>query len=209
VAEALSAGDAIPADGERIEVHVPELSRLFDMMDPSPFGQRDLDPRALEYIVNWARETSGRTSLALLVHLDRGPGRSDEAAILGKAVREFFSARAVATRHEIRHLLRVGRISLGIGVLFLVALSLAGDMVVDALRGQRIGELLRESLLIGGWVAMWRPMEIFLYEWWPIWSEARLFRRLSRMPVRITYRSAEKEAWRHDWPEETPEGRTA
>lgn len=45
--------------------------------------------------------------------------------------------------------------------------------------------MLRESLLIGGWVAMWRPLEIFLYDWWPIRADARLFDRLAAMPVRI------------------------
>lgn len=49
-------------------------------------------------------------------------------------------------------------------------------------------QILRESLLIGGWVAMWRPMEIFLYDWWPIWARIRLLDRLARMPTRIVQR---------------------
>jgi hypothetical protein len=48
--------------------------------------------------------------------------------------------------------------------------------------------VIREGFLIGGWVAMWRPLEVFLYDWWPIRAEARLFDRLSRMPVRIDYK---------------------
>lgn len=61
--------------------------------------------------------------------------------------------------------------------------------------------ILRESLLIGGWVAMWRPLEVFLYDWWPIRLEARLYDRLSAMPVRIAYKDDTKpEAWRSDWP---------
>jgi hypothetical protein len=39
--------------------------------------------------------------------------------------------------------------------------------------------------VIGGWVAMWRPLEVFLYDWWPIRAEARLFDRLSAMAVRV------------------------
>lgn len=39
-----------------------------------------------------------------------------------------------------------------------------------------------------GWVAMWRPLEVFLYQWWPIRADIRLFERLGRMPVRIEYR---------------------
>jgi hypothetical protein len=53
------------------------------------------------------------------------------------------------------------------------------------LRQSQWGSVIRESLLIGGWVAMWRPLEIFLYEWWGIRDEARLFDRLSAMTVRV------------------------
>ena len=45
--------------------------------------------------------------------------------------------------------------------------------------------ILRESLTIGGWVAMWQPMLIFLYDWWPILDERQLFDRLSRSEVRL------------------------
>jgi len=48
---------------------------------------------------------------------------------------------------------------------------------------------------------MWRPMEIFLYDWWPIRAEGRLFGRLAAMPVRIAYtKDTASEAWRWDWP---------
>jgi hypothetical protein len=48
---------------------------------------------------------------------------------------------------------------------------------------------------------MWRPLEVFLYDWWPIRAEVRLFERLSTMPVRIEYHeSASSGAWRSDWP---------
>jgi hypothetical protein len=32
---------------------------------------------------------------------------------------------------------------------------------------------------------MWRPLEIFLYDWWPILGERRLRERLSRVDVRV------------------------
>jgi hypothetical protein len=44
-------------------------------------------------------------------------------------------------------------------------------------------ELFREGLLIVGWVAMWRPLQIYLYEWWPVLQRQRLYARMSRMPV--------------------------
>lgn len=87
----------------------------------------------------------------------------------------------------------------------LAASVLAGDLVAAALANRRAGELLRESLLIGGCVAMWRPLEVFLYDWWPIRAEARLYDRLGAMPVRIEYKPDTKpDAWRTDWPAVPP-----
>lgn len=65
----------------------------------------------------------------------------------------------------------------------------------------------RESLTIGSWVSMWRPLEVFLYDWWPIRKEARLSDRLAVMPVRIRYANATgPDAWRADWPVVSPRG---
>ena len=179
------AGDPIPSNCELIEVHVGELKQLFNAMDPSPFRERDLDPNAEEFIVSWARAVPHDASLALLVHLDRPANLPEEVVNLRESIREFFHYRAATSRRRLEQLLRVGRISLVIGGVFLAISIAIGDVVGGALSGRRLGEILRESLLIGGWVAMWRPLEIFLYDWWPIRAEARLFDRLSAMPVRI------------------------
>jgi hypothetical protein len=84
-------------------------------------------------------------------------------------------------------LLRVGRTSLIIGLVVLTGAIALGDFLGTLMKGSRIGEIFRESLTIGGWVSMWRPLEIFLYDWWPIRNEARLSDRLAVMPVRIRY----------------------
>jgi hypothetical protein len=196
-----SAGDPVPPSCQRIEVHVGELKQLFNSMDASPFRERDLDPDAEEFIVEWVRELPREAPLALIVYLDRPAGLPEEPAILRDAIREFFAARAAATRRRLRELLRVGRTSLLIGVVFVAVTIVSGDLIANALAGSDLAQILRESLLIGGWVAMWRPLEVFLYDWWPILREARLFDRLSAMPVRIVYKDETRpEAWRSDWP---------
>lgn len=177
------AGDPPPAPGERIEIRVGALTQLFNSIDPSPFRTKDLDPNAEEFIVGWAREARDGP-LALLVHVDR-PGGFEDADILREAVHEFFRQRAWVTRQKLRQLFRVGRTSLAIGLAFLAVSVGLGGALEQVLAEQRFGGILSESLIIGGWVAMWRPLEIFLYDWWPIRAEARLYDRLSRMPVAI------------------------
>ncbi|MGE3489022.1 MAG: hypothetical protein AB7N29_03365 [Vicinamibacterales bacterium] len=175
----------LPRDHARIEVHVGELKQLFNSLDPTPFRERDLDPSAEEFIAGWARELHGDHPIGLVVHVDGPAPAAAEVAVLHEAVREFFKQRALFTRRKLRQLLRVGRTSLLIGMAALAVSIGLGDLLANLLSGGRLGGVLRESLLIGGWVAMWRPLEIFLYDWWPIRAEARLFDRLSVMAVQV------------------------
>jgi hypothetical protein len=196
-----SAGDAFPEGCHLIEIRVPELRRLFNAIDPSPFNERDLDPNAEAFIVGWARDLPSGEPLGLLVHLDRAAGPPEEARVLRDAIHEFFGQRAAATRRKLRELFRRGRTSLAIGLAFLALSIGTGDALSTYFEESHLASILRESLIIGGWVAMWGPLEIFLYEWWPIRGDIRLHERLSAMPVRISYRpEASEDAWRSDWP---------
>src|SRR6266705_860895 len=114
-----SAGDPIPPKCSLIEVHVGELKQLFDAIDPSPFRDRDLDPKAEEFIVGWAKELPRDATLALVVDLDLEAGLPEEAAVLRDAIHEFCSQRAQAYRRRLRELFRVGRTSLVIGLVAL------------------------------------------------------------------------------------------
>jgi hypothetical protein len=175
----------LPAGCALVEVHVADLKQLFHSLDPTPFRERDLDPKAEEFIAGWARELSGDAPLALVVHVDQDVPTAGQIKVLHDAVRDYFAERAVQMRRKLRRLFQVGRTSLLIGLIFLAISIVTGDLVAAMLRDTRFAGVARESLLIGGWVAMWRPLEVFLYDWWPIRAEARLFDRLSAMAVRV------------------------
>ena len=176
---------------EVLELHVGELRQLFNSMDPAPFRERDLDPAAEAYIVDWARELKGGRALALRVHVDNPQVRPDDPAMLREAIGQYFRQRAQATQRRLHRLFRVGRISLLIGLAFLAAALAASEGVGALLQKERYARLVQESLVIGGWVALWRPMEIFLYDWWPIRGEVRLYERLGRMDVSLLSPAAE------------------
>jgi hypothetical protein len=196
-----SAGDEIPPGSQIISVQVAELRQLFSAIDPSPFHERDLDPRAEEFIVGWAEDLPRNARLALLIRLERKAGRADEATLLGEAVRRYFRGQMLRTQRTLRELFHRGRISLLIALAFLSVSIAVGDSVAGHFDESRFAELLREGLLIAGWVAMWRPLEVFLYDWWPIRARVRLFERLAAMPVRIEYQDTSTHDWRTDWPE--------
>ena len=170
-------------ENNRIEVRLRELSQLFNSMDPSPFVDRDLDAAAEEFIVTWARELPHQAELELVIHLTTPPV-PERAMGLEEAVRHYFASRAEIKQREFRQLMRRGRTSLLIGLLFLGLCVALGELARRFLPGGW-NNFAEASLSIVGWVAMWRPLEIYLYDWWPIRGDQRLLARLSRMRVRM------------------------
>lgn len=168
-----------------IEVHVACIDQLFNSIDPSPFLARDVDPVAHEYIVDSSKALPKDAQLRLLVHLDQAPGDQTQLTLVDKAIRTHFEAHARITRLQLAELFRRGRTSLMIGLSFLTLSMVFVEFSKSAIPAGNMTAILRESLLIGGWVAMWRPMEIFLYDWWPVMARIRNFDRLANMPVRI------------------------
>lgn len=175
-----------PQDCALIEVHVSDLKQLFDSLDPTPFQERDLDPQAEQFILGWAREVRSKVPLGLLVHVDQQTASDDAEEIVHAAVRDHFKRRSGTMRQKLRELFRLGRRSLVIGLAFLATCIVLGDAIQTWRPDSGFAGIVRESLLIGGWVAMWKPIEVFLYDWWPIRAEAVLSDRLSAMVVRVT-----------------------
>ncbi len=175
--------EAIPANSSIIKVRLQELNKLFDLMDPAPPYKQDLHPNVAEHIVESARELPAKALLALVLHVDQAAplARSDHA--VSDATRAYFAHRSTQVQRKLRLHLRRGVISLIIGLAFL-----ATTLTTSQLLGVGgFATTLRHSLEIGGWVALWRPMEMFLYDWWPILGDKILYRRLARMPVQIKY----------------------
>lgn len=177
-------GAAKKPGSEVIEVRVSDLQQMFHAIDPSPYRDRELDPGVEEFIVTQAADLPGALSIGLLVYVDRPPSAED-AADLTSGIHKFFSRRAATARRELRELLRRGRVNLVIGLAFLTVLGALARVLAATTDGNGLAGIARESLLIGGWVAMWRPMEMLLYDWWPIRAQAKRYDRLAVMPVSI------------------------
>jgi hypothetical protein len=169
-----------------IELKLRDVQQLFNSMDPSPFHDKDLDRDAEEFIVSWSREYPLDEPVTLRVHLEQWPAK-DPTLLMSQAVHNYFEYRAKLSDLEFRRLMRQGRSSLIIGVVFLAACLIASRLVASGTTA--LAGYVRESLTIAGWVAMWRPMEIYLYDWWPVRRQERNYLRLSTMPIEVVAKS--------------------
>ncbi|MGA3295187.1 MAG: hypothetical protein ABSE45_14535 [Candidatus Acidiferrales bacterium] len=166
-----------------IKLKLHDVNQLFNSMDPSPFIEKDLDDDAEEFIVGWAQEFPADARVKLRLYLEQWPAE-DPKELIQQAVHNHFAHRAELTNLEFRRLMKQGRTTLLIGVIFLSACLVVSQTLLHGEASTWAG-ILRESLTIAGWVAMWRPMQTYLYDWWPLRRRGRIYTKLSHMPVEV------------------------
>lgn len=170
----------------RIDLHVTDILQLFDMMDPYPFRERDLSDRVDEHIYGQAIDVPKNVQIAIVVHIPASAADSEAARGLNAAFAGFFQGQADRASRELSQLLRLGQKALMIGLLVLAVCVVVGQVLYTLLDGTtHLASIIMEGFMILGWVANWRPLEIFLYDWWPIAQKRNLYRRLAAAPVTV------------------------
>jgi hypothetical protein len=174
-----------------IEIHADGITQLFDTLDPSPYLQRYLAETTEDFIVSSARELPRNRPIDIIVHLPPGEATAQSAQQIGDAFARHFRYRVDRLAYDLRELFRIGRWSLLIGMAVLAGCLILNNLLAGLSGKSYLARFFTEGLIILGWVANWRPMEIYLYEWWPLVRQQRLYRRLSIARVEVRPDAAE------------------
>jgi hypothetical protein len=172
-----------------IELELREFPQLFNPIDSSPFENKDLNPDVEEFIVGSVEEYPPNENLTLRIYLEQWPAK-DPTELLCDAVHNYFNYQARLNYLAFRRLMKRGRVSLTIGLIFLIACLLSSRLLLGNHEGTW-ATIIRESLSIAGWVAMWRPIEIYFYDWWPLRRRGRIYEKLSHIPVEVNHKTKE------------------
>ncbi|MNL21818.1 hypothetical protein D3C87_1431260 [compost metagenome] len=82
--------------------------------------------------------------------------------------------------------MRMARLFFFIGLIALtICLSLAN--VLKYIQSEVIKTSFREGVVIFGWVSLWRPFEVFMFDWYPIYSDARLYKKIFASDIRVVF----------------------
>lgn len=187
--------DAMPGaryrqEGEAIciELFLRNPQQLFDSRDPAPFRERDLDPDAMEYLLDALEELPGKAPLKLVFHFAMAAEPGMDAEGISTSVKAHLEHEESQARRRLRRFLRRAQVTAFLAVLMLVGcLFLSGWLHRRMLPGD-LREVVREGLVILGWVALWRPIEAFLYDWVPYRAKWRSLHRLFIAPVEARFK---------------------
>lgn len=167
-----------------IDIRLKTSRQLFDGRDPAPFRERDLDDQAVEYLLGALAELPRGSEVKLVFWLSDEPSPPLPEGTIVEAVRAHFGYEEEQFNRRVREHLRRAQLSLLLGLAVLVAFLSLAELSGRLLTGPP-HQIAREGLVITGWVAMWRPLEALLYDWWPLVTERNRRRKLRNAPIEV------------------------
>jgi len=169
-----------------IEMRLRTVMQIFNSLDASPFHEKDLDPDAEAYITEIVQDFPHAKAMKIVIHLPCKEAECEEAKTLEPAIQNHFSYLEASAARELRLKFRQGRMSLAIGIAFLLVMGVISTLISPYTQ-HGFAAWIAGGLLIVSWVAMWEPVNIFLYLWWPIRRKQRIFEKVSRMKVEVQH----------------------
>ncbi len=167
-----------------IELVLHSVMQLFNSLDPAPFHEKEMDSDAEDYIYNAVDDIPHSKDVELLVYLPPDLVTSENKDAITLGIKNHFLYKSANADKEERRLFRRGRFVLGIGLIVLFFCLLARQ-ILPGLPDSPFNRMLQEALLIIGWVAMWEPIQIFLYGWWPISQRRRMYGKITTMDILV------------------------
>lgn len=167
-----------------IRIRRRALEDLFVAFDPSPVERRDLDPAIEAFIVESALDAPARAPIRIAIALPPAEAVRVPPVAVEAAIRNHFTYLRDRESGRLKRLWRDGRQALAVGLAFLAACVAIGRAAM-ALAPGGLGAFIAEGLVIAGWVANWRPLEIFLYDWRPVKRLRDLYGRIAAAEVTL------------------------
>ena len=175
----------------QIEIELKSLMQIFNSFDPAPFHEKELDASAEVYIYNLVAEFPLKTPLELMIYLPSSETGKETGETLKEAIKNHFSYKNLLTDIELRRFLQRGRRNMAIAIVFLfLCLLIIG--LLSTVEGGLLKTMLSEGLTIIGWVAMWEPVNVFLYGWWPLVQKKNIYNKILGMDVKVSSGPREK-----------------
>ena len=165
-----------------IDLQLENMDQLFDKKDPNPFRRRDLDEDAAAYIVESVEELGrpivGKIRIKLFESISE-----ELLSSISESIVDYFSYQSGVVSRKVDRVLRIGFKSLGIGLFFLSLAIFVNASMSQVASSSYWHDFLKESCLLFGWVSMWKPIETFLYDWWPHMERKRTFDLLKNIEI--------------------------
>ena len=166
-----------------IDIQLTTAHQLFNGRDPAPFRERDIDDDAVEHILSAMQDLPRQADVKIALWITEAIP-SVPASTITDALQAHFRYEVERFNRRIRDHVVQGQLSLLLGIAVLVVFLTCAELTRNMTDGH-LRQVLREGLIIMGWVAMWRPLDALLYDWWPLVRQRRRCERVLAAEIAV------------------------
>jgi len=145
--------------------------------------KRLLHPDVEEFIIQEAETLQPNPELEIKIEILEKTSLS--AKEITSIIHRHFENKCESEKRNISNALKLGSKSLLIAFIFLVIMFLLTKILLNIVPENSLLITVKELFIILGWVALWRPAEVLLYEWRPFKRNANLFGMLAHCKVNV------------------------
>lgn len=169
-----------------VTLHLTDIRHLFTPPELDPLHGQVQTSSGMEQIMNELKPRSLARPVRTTIYLPKGRIPAQLPQECRRAVRAYCTVQIQQITNELASLRWQGLKALQSGIVFLaVCLLLSTLFDASTAMPDFLRRILGEGLLIVGWVSLWHPVELLLYEWWPHWRDRQLHERLRDMELEI------------------------
>lgn len=146
-------------------------------------SKRLLNPDVEQVILEEAEALSPDAGINLVLRVT-GKQDYDEGEV-ASAIKRHFEHQHTRARKEVAATISLGWKSLVVAFIFMVAMYFLSRFFINWLPKTGLMITVREVFIVLGWVAIWRPAELLIYDWRPYKRKAKVLERISKCNLQI------------------------
>lgn len=169
-----------------IDLHIDSYEEFYNMLDPSPEERRDLNENTELYIKNAIEDLTveERKRAKIVLYMTSSLYQNSQTRKnMVAAVSANFAFRLHNEERKYDFAMIRGKRYLIRGLLFLVICLLISGLFPHVFSENDINLALAQSFVIIGWVALWKPVEFYLYDRRDILDDLEILKTLTMIPV--------------------------
>ena len=169
-----------------IELRISHPIQFYNLLDPAPNDEKEINKATESYIMdsleNMPNDKSSSAKIVLYLEqtlYDNEEIRTD----MEQAIHSHFALRLCTTNQKYKLAMSKGRRYLARGMIFLLTCLILSSVVTSIYNQNDIIYAIGQSFVVIGWVALWKPVEFYLYDRHDILDEKKMLRRLEKITV--------------------------
>jgi hypothetical protein len=176
---------------KEITLALPDADSLFVIPEANPLHGKTVYEPGIDTIEDLVRNFHQKDEIRLCLYFPKQKISPDLEPRIKKAIEDYCDFQIISLKRSLELQTRQGRRTLIFGtaiLIFCLLLSGIGFYISDNATSPllyALGGFMFNGFMIIGWVSLWTPTSMLVFERWPDWISKNTFTRMKRMQITV------------------------